>query len=447
MTWLLRALTGLTTRGRAFLAAGLALVVCALIVGSTPLLRVAVLVLVLPLIAAVLAARSRVTIAPERVPDSRRIPVGGGTRVQLRIVNSGRLPTGVLLGEEQLPIALGRSQRFVLERMSARWSHVVHYRIDADRRGRYVLGPLTVSLTDPFGMVELSSTFDEVDPILVVPRVIALPTLPLPGEQATTGDSTSRAMTSVGEQDLTVREYRTGDDLRRVHWRSTARRGQLMVRQEEQPWRARATVLLDTRETAHRGVGPRSSLEWAVSVTASVGVHLAGRGYQVNVLDEHARPIAAIAGTRRGVIHEHGETSAVTGTAEIELLDALAMVRASRNRGFGDRELTGDSDTLGLLIAITGDLDPGDTDALVRMSRQTTAAMALMADTHSWTRAMTDGDRPPVTEPHPLSAGIARRLQLDGFRAAIALPTTPLPQLWQDLVWTRSGTAPGKVSA
>jgi len=53
-----------------------------------------------------------------------------------------------------------------------------------------------------------------------------------------------------------VREHRHGDDLRKVHWRATARSGELMVRLEERPWRAQATLLLDTRTRAHLGTGP-----------------------------------------------------------------------------------------------------------------------------------------------------------------------------------------------
>ncbi len=73
------------------------------------------------------------------------------------------------------------------------------------------------------------------------------------------------------------RGYRYGDDLRRVHWRSTARYGELMVRREEQPQRARCTVLLDTRVVAYEGAGPDSAFEWAVSGAASVLVHMLER--------------------------------------------------------------------------------------------------------------------------------------------------------------------------
>ena len=69
-----------------------------------------------------------------------------------------------------------------------------------------------------------------------------------------------------------------GDELRRVHWRSTARYGELMVRREEQRWRNRALLLLDTRRISHYGTGMASSFEFAVSAAASVGVHVAREG-------------------------------------------------------------------------------------------------------------------------------------------------------------------------
>jgi len=216
---------GLTRRGRAFGWCGLLVLVLAVVIGQTDLLRIAVLLLTLPLVAALILARARLTLLAERSLGSRRITAGSTARVSLLLRNTGRLPTGVLLGEDRLPAELGPSPRFVLERMSARWQHRLSYPVECDLRGRYPVGPLTIRVTDPFGLVEQTTRFAETDTLLVVPRVIPLPTLPVPGEQASTGESTVRALTSVGDQDLTVREYHQGDDLRRVHWRSTARRG------------------------------------------------------------------------------------------------------------------------------------------------------------------------------------------------------------------------------
>ncbi len=67
-----------------------------------------------------------------------------------------------------------------------------------------------------------------------------------------------------------------------MHWRSTARHDELMVRLEERPWRGGTTVLLDRRDAAHRGHGPAASLEFAISLAASIGVHLIGRGDPVH---------------------------------------------------------------------------------------------------------------------------------------------------------------------
>src|SRR3712207_7374202 len=100
----------------------------------------------------------------------------------------------------------------------------------------------------------------------------------------------------VCSSDLT-REYRYGDDLRMVHWRATARTGELMVRLEERPWRAAASMFLDTRVDAHLlggrtgGPGgdpaaPPDTLEWVVEAAASIGVHLLRRGAGLRVVTD-----------------------------------------------------------------------------------------------------------------------------------------------------------------
>src|SRR4029453_1872344 len=113
-------------------------------------------------------------------------------------------------------------------------------------------------------------------------------------DRAGSGENRPRAIASAGEEDATVREYRDGDDLRRVHWRSTARRGELMVRREEQPWQSRCAMFLDARTISHHGHGPSSSLEWAVSAAASIGIDRIRRGYVTTMLGGPT-PLAAIA--------------------------------------------------------------------------------------------------------------------------------------------------------
>ena len=170
------------------------------------------------------------------------------------------------------------------------------------RPGLFQVGPLMLTVADPFGLVETSRTFTRSHHLLVTPRVYKLPEVRLGADRAGSGENRPRAIASAGEEDATVREYRDGDDLRRVHWRSTARRGSLMVRREEQPWQSRCSIFLDARTISHHGHGPSSSLEWAVSAAASIGTDRIRRGYVTTML---GGPTTLSAITRRSSTAVH----------------------------------------------------------------------------------------------------------------------------------------------
>src|SRR5205814_1949917 len=114
------------------------------------------------------------------------------------------------------PYALGSRPRLVLERLSRRQASSVAYSVRADVRGRYEVGPLVVRLTDPFGLCELSRAFPTVDHLTVTPTVVPLPGIRLTADYSGTGDSRTRSVAVHGEDDAATREYRHGDDLRRV---------------------------------------------------------------------------------------------------------------------------------------------------------------------------------------------------------------------------------------
>src|ERR671920_674667 len=184
------AMRGLTTRGRSFLAAGTAAGLSAFILGERDLLRVAILLAALPLLAAAYVGRSRYKMACTRSLDPSRAPVGSSARVILRLQNMSRLPTGTLLLEDRLPYALGSRPRVVLERLGAHQASSVAYTVRADVRGRYSVGPLVIRLTDPFGLCELTRAFPSIDKLTVIPQVHALQAIrlaassPAPGTAA-----------------------------------------------------------------------------------------------------------------------------------------------------------------------------------------------------------------------------------------------------------------------
>jgi len=270
--------------------------------------------------------------------------------------------------EDRVPYALGGRARFVLERIEPHAFRELGYRIRSDVRGRFRVGPLTVRLADPFGMVELVRSFSLSDTLTVTPSVVPLPPSRLSGAWTGGGDSVARAVSAAGEDDVAPREYRHGDDLRRVHWRSTARYGELMVRREEQHFQSSGTLFLDTRRSAHWGDGPAGSFEQAVSATASIGVHLVRTGMSLRYVTDGGEALPA------------GPSE---GAFEGLLLDALAVARRSkggslsaglaalRGRGAG-RE--GD----GLVVGVFGVLSDEEARAVSAARRGTGTCVAVL---------------------------------------------------------------------
>jgi uncharacterized protein (DUF58 family) len=410
------ALRGLTTRGRGFLAAGVAAGVTALVLGEGDLLRVAVLLVALPLLSAAAVALTRYRLACHRTLDPDRLQVGTPAQVRLRLENVSRLPTGVMLLEDEVPSALGTRPRFVLHGLWPRQVAAVAYSVRAEGRGRYRLGPLSVRLTDLFGLCEVEKSFSNSTMLTVTPVVEPLPTARFGGEWAGAGETRQRSAAVHGEDDAATREYRHGDDLRKVHWRSTARVGELMVRREEQPRQSRAAVLLDTRAAAHRGDGPASSLEWAVSAAASVAMHLAHHGYTLRLVTD--------TGT---------DLDVTTLGDESVVLDHLAEVRASRRGGL---ELaaealrrsggSGGPGGEGLLVAVLGLVDPDELTRLAAVRAAGATCVAVLLDSSSWAALSPDG-RSAAEAAYEATAHTLLRA---GWHVLPVRRDTRLPDVW-----------------
>lgn len=415
------ALSGLTTRGRSFFAAAGAAALSALIVGEKDLLRVAILLAILPLLAAAYVGRSRYKLACSRSLQPHRVQVGASARIVLRLQNLSRLPTGTLLLEDRLPYALGSRPRLVLERLGAGQASSVAYTVRADMRGRYDVGPLVVRLTDPFGLCELVRSFPTVDRLTVIPQVVPLPSIRLAGEYSGTGDSRARSVAVHGEDDAATREYRHGDDLRRVHWRSTARVGELMVRREEQPWESRATVVLDTRASAHRGEGPTASFEWAVSAAASMATHLRHAGYQVRLVSGDGIDVDA---------------SDLVGDGE--LLDYLAEVKPAQRGEISTLvDLVRRRSDGGLIIALLGALDPAEAELLGALRANNATCVGFLIDTSTWLALPTAAREAADTAHGAAALGLLR----SGWRVVGVEHGAKLPTLWPQVARGPQGFA------
>jgi len=406
-------LGSLTLRGRSFVAAGVVSIACAFVVGERDLVRLGVLILALPVLSAVAVARSRYRLACTRRLTPRRVPVGHDARVQVRVENVTWLPTGLLLVEDHLPYALGARQRFVVERLEARGVREISYPVRSDLRGRFPVGPLSVRIADPFGLLELDRAFASTDQLIVTPRLLPLPAARIGGDWSGGGESQTASAAAAGEDDVAPREYRYGDDLRRVHWRSTARHGELMVRREERQWRSQGTLLLDTRRASHMGDGPGSSFETAVTVAASVGLRLSRDGLGVRF------------------VTDEGAVGAGDAAFEDTLLDALAVCRPSRRRslGTGVAAFRGEhgADRGGLVVAVLAKLTAEDAELLARSAPRAGVAIVITGRTRAGT-----------ARPAPETTALTQA----GWRTLTLTAADELPALWTTLDAADLGSVP-----
>ncbi len=322
----------------------------------------------------------------------------------------------MLLAEEQLPYVLGARPRFVVDRLDPRSRAAVTYSLRSDVRGRWEVGPVRLRLTDPFGMCEVTRSFTATDPLTVVPRLHPLAPLKAAGSWRGAGDSVTRTAAASGEHDLATREYRHGDDLRRVHWRSTARRGELMVRRDEQPHQMQATVLVDRRAVGHRGDGPASSFEWAISAAASVCHLLVEAGYGVRMISDDL---------------ETGWTGREHAGGVGPLLDRLAVMDLA-----GPRELSAATGLLtraggdGLVVAVLGEVDAADVHPLAALSRQGTVGLALLLKTTDW--AMLPPRR--AAQIDAARGDAIGRLEVGGWSAVEVDGRSTVTRAWDSLV-------------
>jgi uncharacterized protein (DUF58 family) len=416
------ALQGLTPRGRALLAAGLTAFLLAAMLDQQDIMRVGLLAAVLPLLAAASVARTRFRLASARTIEPARVPAGESATVTVRIENVSHLPTGLLMIEDAVPSALGPRPRFVIDRLAPLSSQSVTYPVHSSRRGRYPIGPLAVRLADPFGFCRLDRSFRGQRQLLVTPRVEQLPVVPLTGDWTGTGESRARSIASAGDDDVAVRDYRHGDELRRVHWRATAKTGSLMVRREEQPWESRATVLLDDRPVAHVGDSAYTgSFERAVEAAASVGLHLSHRGYSVRLVTE-GREVTSASAVDTNV---GGDTTGL-------LLDALAVAEPDRGSSIHRLVTAVRHGSDGLLVVVLGAVSVKDADQLVRARHGMGTTIAIAMDTVSW------GDRNARAD----SSEVHDLLRAAGWAVVSLRKGEKLADAWSEVAFAASTLAP-----
>jgi len=145
--------------------------------------------------------------------------------------------------------------------------------IRCERRGAYTVGPVRVTTGDPFGLFRFSRDYGDQQPLLVLPKPEELPYFWSPSAQLP-GEGPVRKRTHyVTPNAATIREYYPGDSYNRIHWRSTARLGRLIVKTFEMDPTSNIWVALDMHGESQAGSGNESTEEYGVRIATSLADH------------------------------------------------------------------------------------------------------------------------------------------------------------------------------
>jgi uncharacterized protein (DUF58 family) len=250
-----------TPAGRGTLAAGLLITLLGLGMGYPTLTSMGATLILAVLIALALVGRPP-DLTSSRIVRPDRVTSGDPAIAELTVTNRGRRSNGASLGQEQV----GRGNIEVdIPSLDPGESVTLANEITTNRRGIFEIGPLTVKRGDPIGLARRGDISSNRTQLIVHPLVHEVTPFPagirrdlegLPSGEAAEGGVTFSSL----------REYVPGDDLRLVHWRSSARVGSLMVRHNVDVHRPRTTVILDTS----RELYDDESFEDAVRAAASV---------------------------------------------------------------------------------------------------------------------------------------------------------------------------------
>ena len=281
------------------------------------------------------------------------------------------------------------------------------YPITPGHRGRWPVGPLHIHRRDPFGVADLAGPLGSPVDVAVRPRTVELPAV---GRAfATDLDRTATGARAPSSDDVALRPYRTGDDLRRVHWRSSARRGELVVRQDERAARRPASVLLDLPQDD-------DAAEWSISLACSIALALGGAGHHVRLL----------AGDLDGPVgHLQPDPDGVTAAAILDRAVDLTLPLDLTQRRFRVRS------ALDQIVA-----HPGPEIVVAVIGALTADSLAVLAGLgqDGTARALVRVGRPGDPTPTEDQAGTARALERSGWGVATVSPGEDLAACWQRLV-------------
>lgn len=365
------ALPAPTARTLAFAAGGVALLLLGVAFGNQDTVWPAVFLIALPCVALLLALATRPRIAVERTVAPASIPAGEPATVHLRSTARRASSVGTVVAEDDPGVALGLPRQMPVDASTVGAVTEATYEIRPRRRGRHTLDGYRFRFVDLFGFWLWTLHVAHPTDLAVTPATVPLSTTRA-SSYGITGETPIPHTAVAGPDDAMVREYQPRDDVRRIHWPSTAHSGVLMVRREEAAWDPTAWVLLDSRADVlgaddGEGGGP-PEFETLVSAAASIGLRMLEDGFTVTLVDAE--------GAHRPVVAEHAgaETSWLDPLVDADIHDASGLNEATVALAQAGPEQ--------VVLALLGGLEAGDAALLMAADapRQRRIAFVLSPD-------------------------------------------------------------------
>jgi uncharacterized protein (DUF58 family) len=235
----------------------------------------------------------------ERMFSERRAFLGEQIQVTVRLTNRKRLPVSWLLiydlWPREIPLTAGgelfgmhkETQAYLVNAFSVRGNQRIsrQYTLDCNRRGVYIFGPAQVRTGDLFGLFRQQGRHNWEDKLIIYPRILPVGALGLPPRNLFGEIRARRRMFEDPSRIIGVRDYLPADGFRNIHWKATARNQRLQSKVYE-PTAAHNVVLflnVATTDEYWRGAD-EATLEWAVTVAASVAHYAAGQRFGIGLV-------------------------------------------------------------------------------------------------------------------------------------------------------------------
>lgn len=383
---------------RAWLVLGLGLIslAMALITGREMYFRLTYLLAATLVVSAAWAWSSLHGLQLKRYTRSQRGQVGRVMGEYLTIKNTSWLPKLLVVVHDQSSLP-GHHAGHAIHGLGAHQSFDWRVRTLCEQRGAFQLGPMTISGRDPLGLFERRRTFPQTTTIVVYPAVVPVRRLPPPRGPLPGGETLRRRTHHITPNAAGVRDYVPGDSLSRIHWPSTARKNQLIVKEFEQDPMANIWIFLDMEESvqvtktdARSEEGGSAASEETIDSplwrrvqdfrltpsTEEYGITAAASLARISIQQRYAVGLAAY-GQRREVIQPDREERQQT-----RLLETLAMLRAKGSIPFS-QVLSGEGGRLArgtTVIAISPSTRQDWIEALLYLSGRGLRVFAVMMD-------------------------------------------------------------------